>query len=184
MSMENNINNNNNNNVTSGATNEHNFTLRKTTPNDVIFYLSPINNVSVRRLVRLTNKAPQIALPEEWALGVLFNDGVYSLYKNGDISFDDNDMVFKRAFEKGVYFDDAPDFEPAKVSDLKDILAIVKAGNRKNIQDAIEKYGREKVLAIVTQNVGDLSTNLVAMLESIFKVQLVVADDDIGAVSK
>lgn len=152
---------------------QQNFVLKKTTPNDVIFELHPISNIQLKKIVRLTARNPQVALPQDWALGVFFDAGVFALYKKGFFTFDNNEAIVKLATENGVYFD-IVEFTPSTTNDVPEILAILKSGNRANILSAIDKFGKEKVRDVATTNIDSLTTGVVSMLESIFKVQLIL----------
>ena len=66
------------------------YTLIKVTPNDVLFDLHPISNIGLTRRIYLDKNKTKQPLPLDWALGVFQDDGVYSLYKQGAFTFDDN----------------------------------------------------------------------------------------------
>ena len=55
---------------------------------------------------------------------------------------------------------------------MKQILEIVKTVNRSKILKAIEQYGEDKVKTVVMNNVKDLTSGVIQMLEGIFKIQL------------
>lgn len=151
-----------------------NYVLTKTTPNDVLFNLHPVSNMALTRKIYLTNLKPKVALPEDWALGIFQDEGIYEMYRKGYFTFDDNDGIVKAAFEAGVYFGETLDFEPSNENRVKEILAVLKEGNRSKILDAIEKYDASTVQDVAIANLGDLSQAVVKMLENILKVQLVV----------
>ena len=88
------------------------------------------------------------------------------------ITVNDVEALKAAAIEAGVYFGDELDFTPAKVDDTKQILGIVKTGNRSKILKAIEQYGEEKVKTVVMSNAKDLTSGVIQMLEGIFKIQL------------
>ena len=154
-----------------------NYVLIKTTPNTVLFDLHPVSNYAMTRRIVLTNRSPKVALPQDWALGVFQDSGLYGMYKQGLFTFDDNDAVVKAAFEAGVYFDEALDFTPAKVDQTKDILTELESGNRSRINAAIQKYGADNVRDVAAQSINSLSTGVVNMLEGILHVQLTVDED-------
>ena len=149
-----------------------NFTIIKTVPGTVLFYLHPVSNPALTRLVKLTNRNPKQALPLDWAMGVFADPNVYSLYQNKSFTFDDNDAAVKMAFEKGVYFDDQLDFEPAAENLTEVIFAILKGGNRAAILKSIEDYGADIVRDVAISTANNLTTSVVKMLENIFKIQL------------
>lgn len=150
------------------------YTLIKVTPNDVLFDLHPISNIGLTRRIYLDKNKTKQPLPLDWALGVFQDDGVYSLYKQGAFTFDDNEGIAKDAFEAGVYFDEKLDFTPAKVDDTKEILATLKAGNRANIIKIISEKGKEKVRDVAAIHVQELTQGVVSMLENLLGVQLVL----------
>ena len=148
------------------------FKIIKTTPNQVMFILHSISNPSLSKLVRLTNRIPEQTVPVDWALDLFLNEENYQLFKSGCVTVNDVDALKAAAIEAGVYFGDELDFTPAKIEDPKEILSIIKTGNRSKILTAIEKYGEDKVKAVVTSNVKDLTSGVIQMLEGIFKIQL------------
>ena len=113
-------------------------------------------------------------LPVDWALGMFIDDGLYSLYKNGCITFDNNEELVKAAYEAGAYFSEVLDFVPSKEEDMNKILDILKAGNRAAIMDAIKDYGKDMVKNVAIKSANTLSVGVVNMLESIFNCQLIV----------
>lgn len=151
-----------------------NYVLTKTTPNEVLFNLHPVSNMGLTRRIYLTKNNPKVALPEDWALGVFQDEGVYTMYKNGYFTFDDNESIAKAAYENGVYFDDKLDFEPASIDRDKIILEALHKGNRTEILSLVDKYGNGLVQDVAIANLGDLSQAVIKMLENILKVQLVV----------
>ena len=60
------------------------------------------------------------------------------------------------------------------LNNVEIIKNILKTGNRKAIEDAIEKYTKERVKEVAISCVKELSMGVVNMLEGIFHVQLVV----------
>jgi hypothetical protein len=151
-----------------------NFTIIKTVPGTVLFSLHPISNPSLQRLIKLTAKNPKQALPVDWAMGVFADPGVYSLYESKAFTFDDNEGAVKTAFEKGVYFDDKLDFEPAPQDLTNVIFSILQGGNRAAILKSIEDYGNDLVKDVAIANANDLTQSVIRMLENIFKIQLTI----------
>lgn len=132
-----------------------------------------MSNPSVKRILQLTDRVPQQVLPADWALGFVMNQGNYALYKNGYVTFDNNDELAKLAVNSGVWFD-SMNFTPAEADQSSKILEVLQSGNRANIINAIDKYGRDAVLNVATYNVDQLTTAVVSMLENLLKAQLVI----------
>lgn len=149
------------------------FILKKTTAGEVFTYVSPMSNPTVSRVIHLTDRVPQQILPLDWALGFIIDQGNYSLYKKGYVTFDDNDSLAKAAVDAGVWFDTF-DFTPAKENKVDTILSILKTGNRSKILETIEQYGRDEVANIASHHVEELTTAVVAMLENVLKTQLII----------
>lgn len=149
------------------------FILKKVVPGEVYMAISPMSNPSVSRTVHLTDHAPQQVLPLDWALGVVMDQGNYSLYKKGVITFDNNDALAKAAVENGVWFD-VLDFQPASEDQAAKVLAILKAGNRANIKNAIDRYSKDFVAEVASYHVEELTTAVVTMLETLLQTQLTV----------
>ena len=150
------------------------FKLKKVTPKNVIFALHPLSNPSLSRKIILSDRNPYQMLPLDWALGVFNDDGIYSLYKKGYITFDKNEELVKEAYLAGAYFSEVLEFEPSKEEQPDKILAILKGGNRSAIEKAIKDFGQDVVKSVATEHVKDLSMGVVGMLENIFKCQLVI----------
>ncbi len=148
------------------------FKIIKTTPDQVMFVLHSVNNPSLNKLVRLTDRIPEQTVPVDWALDLFLNEENYQLFKNGCITVNDVQGLTEAAIKAGVYFGAELDFVPAKVEDSKQILAIVKSGTRSKILDAIKTYGEERVKTVVVSNVSELTSGVIQMLEGIFKIQL------------
>lgn len=149
------------------------FIIKKTCAGDVFMIVSPMSNPTVSRLIRLTDKVPQQVLPLDWALGLIMDQGNETMYRKGYITFDDNDALAKAAVEAGVWFD-TYDFKPADVDQTDKILAILKAGNRANIQKAIADYGADRIKDVASYHVDDLTTAVVNMLENLLGAQLII----------
>ena len=150
------------------------YVLIKTSPNDVLFTLRNVENPQLTRLIHLTKKTPQQPLPLSWALSVIADPALYGRYKKGYFSFDDNDGLAKAAYEAGYWFGEKFDFEPAKKEDDGLIFSILKVGNRTKIDETIAKYGMERVKDVAINRCGELSQNVIQVLEKRFGVQLVV----------
>ena len=153
------------------------FVIKKTIESDVLFILRPLSNQSITKIVHLTNRIPQMALPEDWALGVFFDPSVYAMYQKGYFTFDRNDALVKAAQAAGVYFNDELDFTPADTTAIDDVLKILKKGNRSEIMKAIDKYGKDVVRDSAIAHADDLTQGVVSMLEGIFNIQLTLNND-------
>lgn len=150
------------------------FRMKKLVPGDVILAVHPFSNPELKKIVRLTNRNPYQVLPLDWALGIFMDSSNYNLYKQGYITFDHNEELVRAAYEAGAYFDDELDFTPAKEDNEEVIFQMVKGGNRAQLQSAVEKYGRDRVLSIVISRRDELSVAVVSMCESFFKTQLIM----------
>lgn len=150
------------------------FKLQKTVPGNVLFTLHPVSNPALAKEIYLTNRQPSVMLPADWALGVFASDGLYTMYQKGVFTFDNNKALAKLAYDQSLFFSEDLDFTPIDSNNVEIIKNILKAGNRKGIEDAIEKYTKERVKEVAISCVKELSMGVVNMLESIFHVQLVV----------
>lgn len=150
------------------------FKLQKTVPGNVLFTLHPVSNPALAKEIYLTNRQPSVMLPADWALGVFASDGLYTMYQKGIFTFDNNKALAKLAYDQSLFFSEDLDFTPIDSNNVEIIKNILKAGNRKGIEDAIEKYSQERVKEVAISCVKELSMGVVNMLEGIFHVQLVV----------
>lgn len=152
-----------------------NYIITKTSPNNVLFTLRPLSNTQLSKVIHLTDRMPKQALPEDWALGVFFDPDLYEMYKRGLFTFDKNDELVKAAIANNVYFDEVLDFTPAKETLERDVLTILKAGNRSNILKAIDKHGKDFVKDVAIANVSELTNAVTNMLEEMFKISLTIS---------
>lgn len=150
------------------------FKLQKTVPGNVLFTLHPVSNPTLAKEIYLTNRQPSVMLPADWALGVFASDGLYTMYQKGVFTFDNNKALAKLAYDQSLFFSEDLDFTPIEFNNVEIIKNILKTGNRKSIEDAIEKYTKERVKEVAISCVKELSMGVVNMLEGIFHVQLVV----------
>lgn len=149
------------------------FIIKKTSAGSVFTVVKPLSNPNASRIINLTNRVPQQTLPEDWALGFLMDQGNYTLYKKGYVTFDKNEELIKLAMDNGVWFDTF-EFTPAQENQTEIILNILKSGNRAKIQEAITTYGKDKVGQVATYNIDNLTTAVVKMLETLLNTQLVI----------
>lgn len=150
------------------------FKLQKTVPGNVLFTLHPVSNPVLAKEIYLTNRQPSVMLPADWALGIFASDGLYTMYQKGVFTFDNNKALAKLAYDQSLFFSEDLDFTPIDSNNVEIIKNILKTGNRKAIEDAIEKYTKERVKEVAISCVKELSMGVVNMLEGIFHVQLVV----------
>lgn len=150
------------------------FKLQKTVPGNVLFTLHPVSNPALAKEIYLTNRQPSVMLPADWALGIFASDGLYTMYQKGVFTFDNNKALAKLAYNQSLFFSEDLDFTPIESNNVEIIKNILKTGNRKSIEDAIEKYTKERVKEVAISCVKELSMGVVNMLEGIFHVQLVV----------
>ena len=150
------------------------FKLQKTVPGNVLFTLHPVSNPALAKEIYLTNRQPSVMLPADWALGIFASDGLYTMYQKGVFTFDNNKAVAKLAYDQSLFFSEDLDFTPIDSNNVEIIKNILKTGTRKAIEDAIEKYTKERVKEVAISCVKELSMGVVNMLEGIFHVQLVV----------
>ena len=148
------------------------FTIIKTVPSTVLFYLSPISNQSLRKEIYLTNQMPRQSLPLDWALGIFLDNSLYKMYKDGVFTFSDNKGIIEAAKEAGVFFDEELDFTPVKEDNTNKILAVLKSGVRADILKTIKESGDELVKDVVIKNINDLTTGVITMLENYWHIQL------------
>lgn len=151
-----------------------NKTIRmiNTTPNLIIFRLSPYDNPANSRIIKLgaTNLNKVITMPMSLALGVFTSSDVYGLYKKGYFTFDNNEELLQAAKEASLYFADELDFKPADKNTNETILTQLQKGNRSAIEKAIKEYGKERVMDVAKANLDNLTTGVKTMLEQTLKV--------------
>lgn len=158
-----------------------NKTIRmiNTTPNLIIFRLSPYDNPANGRIIKLgaTNLNKVITMPMSLALGVFTSSDVYGLYKKGYFTFDNNEELLQAAKEASLYFADELDFKPADKNTNETILTQLQKGNRSAIEKAIKDYGKERVMDVAKANLDNLTTGVKTMLEQTLKVSFSLNED-------
>ena len=158
-----------------------NKTIRmiNTTPNLIIFRLSPYDNPANSRVIKLgaTNLNKVITMPMSLALGVFTSDDVYGLYRKGYFTFDNNEELLQAAKEASLYFADELDFKPADKNTNETILTQLQKGNRSAIEKAIKEYGKERVMDVAKANLDNLTTGVKTMLEQTLKVSFSLNED-------
>ena len=158
-----------------------NKTIRmiNTTPNLIIFRLSPYDNPANSRVIKLgaTNLNKVITMPMSLALGVFTSSDVYGLYKKGYFTFDNNEELLQAAKEASLYFADELDFKPADKNTNETILTQLQKGNRSAIEKAIKEYGKERVMDVAKANLDNLTTGVKTMLEQTLKVSFSLNED-------
>lgn len=150
------------------------FIIKKTTPSDILFTLSPLSNQSLNKEIFLTDRMPQQILPLDWALGIFLNTSLYNMYKKGYFTFNDNAGVVAAAREAGVYFDEVLDFTPTTTDFAPAILRVLKSGVRNDITNAIAKHGKETVQEIAIKYADQIPSGVISMLETLWHIQLVM----------
>ena len=115
---------------------------------------------------------PQQVLPLDWVLGIFLDSSLYGMYKKGIFTFNDNEGVVQAAREAGVYFDETLDFAPAKENNVAQILKVLKSGVRADILKTIKDNGDDLVKSVVIKHASDLTTGVIQMLETHWRVQL------------
>lgn len=149
--------------------------IQKTTPGNVVFKLSPVDNPNVVREIYLTSRHPSQALPINYALGIFLNEGVFTLYKKGIFTFKDPAKITQLAIKQGYFFgSESEAFTPAAVDKEASVLAILKGGNRTKILDACKEMGNEYVKMVATVHVEELTQAVILMLQNLWNVQLTV----------
>ncbi len=158
-----------------------NKTIRmiNTTPNLIIFNLSPYDNPANVRTIKLgannINKA--IVMPISLALGVFTNSDVYRLFKKGYFTFSDVNELLTAAKEANLYFADELDFVPANEKTNDSILTLLKKGNRAAIEQAIKEYGKDKVMDVAKAHMAELSNGVSVMLQQTLGVSFSLSED-------
>jgi hypothetical protein len=150
------------------------YVVEKTTSNNVMMVIHPVSNPELSKEIYLTARMPKQTLPLDWALGIFVDEGLFNLYKNGVITFNDNNNIIEDAKKAGVYFGETNDIKPAEPNRVEIILTALKSGNRQSILDTIAKYGKDTVKDVVISNVESLTQGVISMLEDIFKFKFTV----------
>ncbi len=150
-----------------------------TTPNLIIFNLSPYDNPSNVRLIKLgaTNLNKAIVMPISLALGVFTNPDVYRLFKKGYFTFDHTDELLTAAREASLYFAEELDFVPADEKTNETILTRLQKGNRAAIEAAVKEFGKDRVMDVARANLANLTTGIKVMLEQTLQVSFTINED-------
>lgn len=151
---------------------ENYYVLTKTRPGDLYITLRPISDTNQMRIIKLTSQMPSTRLPKDWALGVFLDAKVFTFYQKGYFSFGDKtDEIVKAAVDAGVYFGDKEIKDNSNRQN--EVLKALKEGKRTEIIAFIKKD--PELVALVTRaNIGELTTNVVSLVEDQLKIQLTI----------
>jgi hypothetical protein len=151
---------------------ENYYVLTKTRPGDLYITLRPISDTNQMRIIKLTSQMPSTRLPKDWALGVFLDAKVFTFYQKGYFSFGDKtDEIVKAAVDAGVYFGDKEIKDNSNRQN--EVLKVLKEGKRTEIIAFIKKD--PELVALVTRaNIGELTTNVVGLVEDQLGIQLTI----------
>ena len=151
---------------------ENYYVLTKTRPGDLYITLRPISDTNQMRIIKLTSQMPSTRLPKDWALGVFLDAKVFTFYQKGYFSFGDKtEEIVKAAVDAGVYFGDKEIKDNSNRQD--EVLKVLKEGKRTEIIAFIKKD--PELVALVTRaHIGELTTNVVGLVEDQLGIQLTI----------
>lgn len=151
------------------------FIVTKTIPGEVYFELSPIDNSEQHRIINLTEAAPTVRLPHNWALGIFLNPIAFKMFQRGLFTFNDVDAAVKAAYEEQVYFGEELDFAPVKVEINKEVLEALKSGKKNEIMKYLASdTDKSRVLTVAHDHINELTQGVISLLEKELGVQLIV----------
>lgn len=158
------------------------YRITKNIPSDLLLAISPLSNREITKTIYLTRKMPTANIPLDWILGIFLDDGLYSMYKKGYFSFDNDAEIIAAAKEANVFFDEDDlklviNKKPEEKDFSKAILTTLKAGFRPKIEELFDKYDKEMVVSVASMNANQLPYAVIQMIEQKYGIQL-IADNN------
>ena len=153
------------------------YTIRKTTPNRLIFTVASFEDPNKKITIDLTRLRPERRIAKEFAFGLLTDPSLLDLFRSKSFTIIEGKDFLTAATEAGAYFEDDELNElvtkPAN-DPTNDILAAFGKASLQNKYDELEKkYSREVLLDVAAKYANTLPMSTLRFLETKLKVQLI-----------
>ena len=141
-----------------------NYTFVKNVKGGLSFTLDSWNMQLPQRTFTIRHNIEQIAIPEDYALGLFISSGALDMYKLGYFIIPDFKELKNKASELGLFADE----EVKGVMSVKEIEKIVKANNERALDKLIatgSKVELDNLFIIARENFGTLTSGVISKIE-------------------
>lgn len=139
----------------------------------LVLNLPAYDSSAINRRVEIENGVTKVRVPRTYALGVFIDPTLEYMYREGYFTVEP-----KAEFEKEVATIFAPVVESIPVATDEEIVKALKSGNRVKIRSWLNTtVNKDKVIILARENIGDISTSMIADLEKDLGVELTVDDE-------
>ena len=141
-----------------------NYSFVKNVKGGLSFTLDSWNMQLPRRTFTMAHNIAQIAIPEDYALGLFISSTALSMFEKGYFTIKDFKELKAKASEYGLF----ADVEPRRILTSADIEKILKSNNVKALDDLIT-YGTkveiDNLIVIARENFDALNSNIITKIE-------------------
>ena len=141
-----------------------NYTFVKNVKGGLTISLDSWNMQLPTRNFNMGGNVNQVAIPEDYALGLFVSDGALSMLKNGYFTVVNLSELQKKAREMGLF----ADAELVNCYTVAEIEKFVANNNVKKVKEIIERNKRVEVDNLVTiarEQIDSLSSNIISQIE-------------------
>lgn len=141
-----------------------NYTFVKNVKGGLTITLDSWNMQLPTRNFNLIGNVRQIAIPEDYALGLFVTDGALSMMKSGYFTVANFTELQKKAREIGLFADE----EVENCYSIEDIEKILVKQNSKKVEEIIARNKRVEIDNLITlarEHIEELPSNIVRQIE-------------------
>jgi hypothetical protein len=141
-----------------------NYTFVKNVKGGLTITLDSWNMQLPTRNFNLIGNVRQIAVPEDYALGLFVTDGALSMMKSGYFTIANFAELQKKAREIGLFADD----EVETCYSIEEIEKILVKQNSKKVEEIIARNKRVEIDNLITlarEHIEELPSNIVRQIE-------------------
>lgn len=141
-----------------------NYTFVKNVKGGLSITLDSWNMQLPRRVFTLRHNIEQIAIPEDYALGLFVSSGALNMYKNGYFTIADFKSLKEKAKDLGLFVEQEPNY----VVSVKDIDKMVKGNDEKAIDKLIGRGNPvelNNLFIAARENYETLTSNVISKIE-------------------
>lgn len=141
-----------------------NYTFVKNVKGGLGFTLDSWNMQLPQRTFTIRHNIEQIAIPEDYALGLFISSSALDMYKQGYFTIADFKELKNKASELGLFADE----EVKGVVSVKEIEKMVKANNERALDKLIEtgsKVELDNLFIIARENFETLTSGVISKIE-------------------
>lgn len=141
-----------------------NYTFVKNVKGGLSIALDSWNMQLPRRVFTLRHNIEQIAIPEDYALGLFVSSEALDMYKNGYFTITDFKSLKEKAKDIGLFVEQEPNY----VVSVKDIDKMIKGNDEKAIDKLIGRGNAvelNNLFIAARENYETLTSNVISKIE-------------------